>query len=170
MYVFYLRLVYGIHPFYVVFNCCLFIEYIYFSSPIKFPLLQIQNRKTNGCQHNSHWLVNRPGEAKAVLQKPSSPIDWLTMVQTVKSPKGLSGIICPWEVARVIRLSRGAQPRGKVWLPEGSPVGKFFRNPWWLFTVCETLGFKYRRRCGPELPHGLVRRNSGFGLAQVWQC
>ena len=36
------------------------------------------------------------------------------MVQTVKSPKGLSGKICPREVSRVIRLSRGAQPRGQI--------------------------------------------------------
>ena len=36
------------------------------------------------------------------------------LVQTVKSQKGLSGKICPREVPRVIRLSRGAQPQGKV--------------------------------------------------------
>ena len=36
------------------------------------------------------------------------------MVQTVESPKGLSGKICAREVPRVIRLSQGAQPRGKV--------------------------------------------------------
>ena len=36
--------------------------------------------------------------------------------------------ICPREVLEEIRLSRGAQSRGKVWLPEWPPVGKFPDN------------------------------------------
>ena len=50
------------------------------------------------------------------------------LVQTVESLLGLSQKIYPREFRRVIRLSWRAQPRGKVWWPEGTPVGKFFRQ------------------------------------------
>ena len=86
------------------------------------------------------------------------------VIQTVKSMKGLSGKICPSEVPRVFRLSRGTQPRGKFWLLEGPPMVKFFRQSLGLFTVCQTLGFKNRRRCGSELPHGLVWKTVGLYL------
>ena len=42
--------------------------------------------------------------------------------------QGMSGKNYPKEVPREIRLSRGAQPRGTVRLPEGPPVGKFSDN------------------------------------------
>ena len=48
--------------------------------------------------------------------------------QTVEKLQELSGKICPREVPREIRLSRGAQPQGKAWLPKGPPVGKFPDN------------------------------------------
>ena len=41
--------------------------------------------------------------------------------------------ICPWEVPRVIRLSLGAAPFGKVWLPSGPPKGKFYQTTLWTF-------------------------------------
>ena len=65
-----------------------------------------------------------------------------TLVQTVKSSKGLSGQICPREVPRVIRLSQGAQPRGKVWLPERPPVGKFFRQTLRTFHCLSDFGLQ----------------------------
>ena len=34
----------------------------------------------------------------------------------------------PWEVPQVIKLSLGAGPLGKVWLPSGPPKGKFFKT------------------------------------------
>ena len=52
-----------------------------------------------------------------------------TMVQTVKSPKGLSGKICLREVPRVIRLFRGASPKGKSDYPRDLPKANFSDNP-----------------------------------------
>ena len=43
------------------------------------------------------------------------------LVQTVKSPKGLSGKICPRKIPRVIRLSGGVQPPREILIPEGPP-------------------------------------------------
>ena len=60
-----------------------------------------------------------------------TPTTW-ALGQTVEKPQALSGF-SPREVLRKIRLSRGAQPRGKVWLPEGPPVGKFARQCLRLF-------------------------------------
>ena len=87
------------------------------------------------------------------------------VVQTVER-QGLSRKIWPKEVPWVIRLSRGAAPdypRDLLW-------ARFPDNPSGLSTVCQTFGFKNRRRCRPEFPHGLVWRNSKFGLPQVWHC
>ena len=64
------------------------------------------------------------------------------MGQTVEKLQELSGKICHKEVAREIRLSRGVQPRGKVLLPEGPPVGKFPDNSLGFSTVSQTSGFK----------------------------
>ena len=65
---------------------------------------------------------------------------WTNLVQTVKSPKGLSRNICPREVSRDSReVSRDL------------PWANCSDNPWGLFTACQTLGFKNRRKWGPEL-------------------
>ena len=73
------------------------------------------------------------------------------MVQTVKSPKGLSCKICPREVPRVIRLSREAQPRGKVWLPEGPPAGKFFRQSLRTFHFWSDFGLQKPKTMWPRV-------------------
>ena len=50
------------------------------------------------------------------------------LVQTVKSPKGLSGKICPREVPRVIRLSqRGVAPRESL-ITRGTSRGQIFQT------------------------------------------
>ena len=53
-------------------------------------------------------------------------------------------------VWKKVRLSRGAQTQGKVWLPEGPPVGKFPDNSLGFSTVSQTSGFKNRRKCVPQ--------------------
>ena len=70
--------------------------------------------------------------------------------KTVEKPQELPGKVCPKEIPREIRLSRGAQPQGKVWLPEGPPVGKFPDNSLGFSTVSQTWGFKNRRECVPQ--------------------
>ena len=50
---------------------------------------------------------------------------WDILGQTVEKLQELSGKICPREVPREIRHSRGAQPQGKVWL---SPE-KYLKSP-----------------------------------------
>ena len=79
----------------------------------------------------------------------------------------------PREVRREIRLSRGAQPRGKVGLPEGPTVGNFPDNSYGFSTVSQTLGFKNRRKCVlqelsehiPGFPQGsLTVLNPDFGF------
>ena len=62
---------------------------------------------------------------------------YMTLVQTVENPKGLSWQICPRVVPRMLRhiitvlrvmwLPWWAQPQRKVWLLKGPPMSKFFQ-------------------------------------------
>ena len=122
-------------------------------------------------QQNNQRSINAVGNYCSSQDFKSVPsVQYKYLVQTVKSPKGLSGKICPRKVSRVIRLSQGRSPKGKSDYPRNLLWANFSDNPWGLVTVCQKLGFKNQRIWGPELPHGLVWKNSRFGLAQVWQC
>ena len=67
------------------------------------------------------------------------------LVQTVKSPKGLSGIC----------------------FPRGPPKGKFARQSLMTFHCLSDFGLQQLKGWGaPTVALGLVWGNSGFGLAQ----
>ena len=73
------------------------------------------------------------------------------IIQTVKSPKGLSGKICPREVPKVIRLSQGAQPQGKVSLPKEPLMGKFFRQSLRMFHCLSDVGLQKPKKMRPRV-------------------
>ena len=51
----------------------------------------------------------------------------------------------------VVRLSRGAQPGGKVCLPEGPPVGKFFRKSLRTFHCLSDFGLRKPKKVWPSV-------------------
>ena len=152
-----------------VLNCSLMLWALLILFNLKTFILVIDLKQLNPFLPCAWVLLADPGEAsRAALQTPPSFIHWTSwpaLVQTGKIRKGLSWKTCPREAPSVI-----SSPEGKSDYPRDLPRANLSNNPWGLITVCQTLGFKNRRRCGTELPHGLVQRNSGCGLAQVWQC
>ena len=75
-------------------------------------------------------------------------------------------ILC-WQVNPVCGTN-SEKSEGVVWknLPEGPPMGKFIRQSLWTFHCLSDFGLQKPKKMRPELPHGLVWKNSGFGLAQ----
>ena len=114
---------------------------------------------------HAHKLGQRSGDRCNVCQRHSSTPQFLSqfeMCLVFWNKQELPGKICHREVPREIRLCRGEQPRGKVWLP----VGKFPDNSWGFSTVCQTSGFK---------TDGNVSRGSCLNIFRVyrrvvWQC
>ena len=89
-----------------------------------------------------------------------SVVRHIDLVQTVESPKGLSGKFCP----------REEQPWRKVWLSEGPPVGKFSKQTLRIFHCFSDFWIEILKIMRPRVSLGLTLNIFRLNSSEVWQC
>ena len=100
--------------------------------------------------------AHQPAQAQRYEDATHCWTSWPALVQTGKSPKGLSWKICPREVPSVI-----SSPEGKSDYPRDLPRANVSDNPWGLITVFKLWASKTEEDAAQSCPIGFSGETVG---------